>query len=187
MSMVLEQIMANKAVEHYAANRDEVHRHRSAKGGKNMMKRYVVLAAFAIMFVAPVFAQTNQPSGGFRSPAEKEKMKVAITVDGTDKIFIKSNELWIVHESFELPRDIKINGKKWVCQWDNNTSDRYTKLDPPFVPRPGSAVDVRKLQGRVGVQLIQSPSSANDFTAIIQIVDVPTGADKYAFEISWTK
>jgi hypothetical protein len=127
----------------------------------------------------------KQPADQPKKTAEKEKMKVAITVDGADKIFVKSNELWIVHESFDLPRDIKIDGKKWICQWDNNTSDRYTKLDPPFVPRPGSVVDVHKLQGRSAVQLIQSPSSMNGFTAIILINDAAPGADKYAFVISW--
>jgi len=50
--------------------------------------------------------------------------------------------------------------------------------------RPGT-VNVRKIRGRGSVTIVQQPSSQNDFTAVIQVVDPNGGADNYEVEISW--
>jgi len=50
--------------------------------------------------------------------------------------------------------------------------------------RPGS-VTVRKRNGRGTVMVLEQPSFANDFTAVIQIFDQGSGADNYEVEISW--
>ncbi len=116
-----------------------------------------------------------------------EKLKIVLTVDGTDKIFIQGTDLWIVHETFELPSEIKINGRKWDCQWDKNASDHFTGLDPAFNPKAGAPIELRKSKGRGGVQIIEKPTSENGFTACIQIADVASGADRYEFTLTWEK
>lgn len=55
---------------------------------------------------------------------------------------------------------------------------------------PLSATDVTvrvvKIDGRSSrVSVVQQPSSANDFTAIIEIQDERGGSDEYFVEISW--
>lgn len=50
--------------------------------------------------------------------------------------------------------------------------------------RPGS-VSVRKIRGRGNVRVLEQPSWANGFVAVIQIFDANGGADNYEVEISW--
>jgi hypothetical protein len=50
--------------------------------------------------------------------------------------------------------------------------------------RPGN-VSVRKRNGRGSVSILQQPSAANDYVAVIQINDPQGGADNYEIEITW--
>ncbi len=50
--------------------------------------------------------------------------------------------------------------------------------------RPGT-VNIRKREGRGSVTVIQQPSRANDYVAIVQIFDPGGGADNYAVDITW--
>lgn len=56
-------------------------------------------------------------------------------------------------------------------------------------PLPSSEVpvSVKKRDGRGRVELIQTPSSANDYTAIVRIEDDKGGADDYDFELRWPR
>jgi len=46
-------------------------------------------------------------------------------------------------------------------------------------------VSVNKLSGRGTVRVLQQPSRANDFTAVIEIYDTGGGAQEYRLEIVW--
>ena len=55
------------------------------------------------------------------------------------------------------------------------------------LPTENVQVSVNKKDGRGNVKVIQQPSSENNFTAIVQILDKSGGAREYVLEISWTK
>lgn len=55
------------------------------------------------------------------------------------------------------------------------------------LPSEDVQVSVSKKDGRGTVKVIQQPSSDNNFTAIIQILDKNGGAREYELEISWTR
>lgn len=144
-----------------------------------------ILIVTVLLFTAPFISMAQQDVPRLSRPPDQ--LRVSLVVDGTDKIYVQGSSLWIVHETFVLPSNIKINGRKWDCQWTGNASDRYDQIDPVFKPLPGSDVDLRKTKGREGVQVIEKPTEANGFTACIQIADIASGADKYEFVLSWEK
>lgn len=51
--------------------------------------------------------------------------------------------------------------------------------------RRAITVELASKKGRGSVEIIQQPSSANDFTAVIRIKDPKGGSSKYEFEILW--
>jgi hypothetical protein len=53
------------------------------------------------------------------------------------------------------------------------------------LPRRSINVDVNKLRGRGEVNLVQQPSSNNNYTAIVEINDSDSGADTYDLELTW--
>jgi hypothetical protein len=48
-------------------------------------------------------------------------------------------------------------------------------------------VSVEKREGRGHVELIQTPDSGNDYTAIIKIEDTKGGSDDYDIELRWPR
>ena len=52
---------------------------------------------------------------------------------------------------------------------------------------PGAEVPVslRQLEGRGRIELIQSPSAENDYTAVVRVEDPRSGDDTYEFELTW--
>ena len=48
-------------------------------------------------------------------------------------------------------------------------------------------VALHKLEGRGVMELVQSPSAQNDYTAVVRIVDEESGADDYEFELRWRR
>ncbi len=55
----------------------------------------------------------------------------------------------------------------------------------PGLPRSDSFVTVNKLDGRGSASVVQQPSRANGYTAIVRIEDSKSGADQYVLDISW--
>ena len=53
------------------------------------------------------------------------------------------------------------------------------------LPRRSTVVTAQKTEGRGDVFVIQQPNRANDFTAIVQVVDSRGGADNYRVDIAW--
>ncbi len=54
------------------------------------------------------------------------------------------------------------------------------------LPRRPSTVSVIKRDGRGNAFVLQQPTRANNYTAIIQVSDDKSGADNYRLDISWT-
>lgn len=55
----------------------------------------------------------------------------------------------------------------------------------PLPRRELSEVDLRKVEGRDDVEIIQRPSASNGYTLVFEIHDDDGGADNYVIEISW--
>ncbi len=53
------------------------------------------------------------------------------------------------------------------------------------MPRRRVNVNVEKLRGRGNVEVVEQPSSRNNFTAIVRIRDTKGGADDYEIEVYW--
>lgn len=54
------------------------------------------------------------------------------------------------------------------------------------LPRRNVTVQVNKREGRGDVRVIQQPSRANNFAAVIQVYDSRGGRDNYGIEVTWT-
>ncbi len=57
-------------------------------------------------------------------------------------------------------------------------------FDSPL-PRQEVKMNLRKLNGRGSVDLIEEPSRRNDYSAVVRIRDKKSGTDDYEFELSW--
>lgn len=53
------------------------------------------------------------------------------------------------------------------------------------LPQRDASVGITKMQGRGNVRVLQQPSSANNYTAIIEIADSDGGAREYRLDIFW--
>ena len=66
------------------------------------------------------------------------------------------------------------------------TQERRARFQSPL-PERDVPVSLHKIDGRGDVELVQAPSSANDYTAVIRIEDDKNGADTYEFELTWRR
>jgi len=62
--------------------------------------------------------------------------------------------------------------------------DENVSFDSPL-PRQERRMNLRKLNGRGSVDLIEEPSSRNDYSAVVRIRDKKSGTDEYEFELRW--
>ena len=53
------------------------------------------------------------------------------------------------------------------------------------MPRRRVNVNVEKLRGRGTVEVVEQPSSRNNFTAIVRLRDNKGGTDDYEIEVYW--
>lgn len=68
------------------------------------------------------------------------------------------------------------------------TGDRVRNEDFSFespLPRQELRMNLRKLNGRGSVDLIEEPSRRNDYSAVVRIRDKKAGTDDYEFELTW--
>ncbi len=68
----------------------------------------------------------------------------------------------------------------------SGTQVRSATFSAPL-PHSEVPVSVKKRDGRGKVELIQSPSASNGYTAIVRIQDDKGGADDYDFELRWPR
>ncbi len=62
--------------------------------------------------------------------------------------------------------------------------DENVSFDSPL-PRQERRMNLRKLNGRGSVDLLEEPSRRNGFSAVVRIRDKKSGTDDYAFELRW--
>lgn len=117
--------------------------------------------------------------------AGTRKMTFKAYVDGTDVVKLRGHEVWIEHKEWQLPNRITVNGKKWVPQWDGNTSTQYS-LGWGFSHPRAESIKLTKRVGRGTIAIAERPSPENQETLSIQMDDGAFGgADWYEFVVSW--
>lgn len=83
---------------------------------------------------------------------------------------------------------IEIRGDRHTVtdEGGDGVSERRARFDASL-PMRDVPVSVRKIDGRGDVELLQTPSEENDFTAVVVIEDDKNGADDYEFELRWNR
>ncbi|MGE3467364.1 MAG: hypothetical protein AB7J13_10565 [Pyrinomonadaceae bacterium] len=87
-------------------------------------------------------------------------------IDHTVNIMIEGSDVWA--------EEIRTSGPTGVTHNING-----------YLAHRAGNVRVRKLSGRGTVKVLEQPSLANGFMAIVQVFDPGSGADNYRLEISW--
>jgi hypothetical protein len=84
--------------------------------------------------------------------------------------------------------EIEIQGRRHQVK-DGGGSGTREKSASFSAPLPSSEVPVSvdKRDGRGRVELVQTPSSSNGYTAVVRIDDDKSGADDYQFELRWPR
>ncbi len=62
--------------------------------------------------------------------------------------------------------------------------DENYSFDSPL-PRQELRLNLRKLNGRGSVDVVEEPSRRNDYSAVVRIRDKKSGTDDYEFELRW--
>lgn len=111
--------------------------------------------------------------GGFGSgqpvpPGAEGGMNWQGNVDGTVRILVQRRQATVTTVSGRNPSAVVANFQR---------------------PLPRRAVDVnlRVIEGRGVVRILQQPNRNNGFAALIEIIDPRGGADRYAFELDWDR
>lgn len=66
----------------------------------------------------------------------------------------------------------------------SGTQERRSQFSDAL-PSSDVPVSLHKVHGRGKVELVQTPSRSNDYTAVVRIEDDKGGADNYEFELTW--
>jgi len=69
-------------------------------------------------------------------------------------------------------------------QTGDRVRDENFSFDSPL-PRQELRLNLKKLEGRGSVELIEEPSRRNDYSAVVRIRDKNSGTDEYEFELRW--
>jgi hypothetical protein len=101
-----------------------------------------------------------------RGAADHGTFRWSGRVDGSDYIELRSDRVTVRH-----------------VQAQPIAEATYDARNP--LPRHPVNVQLNKLRGRGNVMLVQQPSAANNFTAVVYIEDNKSGNDLYEFELSW--
>lgn len=87
-------------------------------------------------------------------------------VDGRDLIYIRGNNLWVDHRDGQPVYEMN-----------------HSFYNP--LPNRQCAVNIRQVNGRGNVRVIEQPSPYNNYTAVIQVEDRDSGSDFYNLDIDW--
>jgi hypothetical protein len=117
--------------------------------------------------------------------AGPRKLTFKAFVDGTDVVKLRGPNLWIEHQTWQLPDQITVNGKKWSPQWNGGTSAPY-KLGWGFYQRRAAKIKLTNQIGRGTITIKEMPNPENQETLSIQLDDgAYGGADWYEFVVAW--
>jgi hypothetical protein len=108
-------------------------------------------------------AYPNNTSGTYGGSG----MRWSGRVDGTIRVTVQGNRAWAQ----------RISG--------GPISDERVSMGASLPRQNFGDVDVNKLQGRGDVDMVQRPSSNNNYTLIFEIEDDDAGADYYEVEVTW--
>jgi hypothetical protein len=88
----------------------------------------------------------------------------------------------------DIGAEIQIRGDDYRVNdmGGSGTQERRARFGSPL-PLSSVPVSLRKIDGRGKVELLQTPDSSNDYTAIVRIEDDKSGADDYEFELTWRR
>lgn len=127
---------------------------------------------------APFFA--NRPSGNL-----SRKIVFKGLIDAGDNLIIQDGKLSIQHIDWSKPKDISVNGIKWVPEWNDNKSDNFTGFTPPLAPFQGSTVSVKKVKTKGDVTVLEPPTEANGNKLVIHLQDKWSGASEFEVHVTW--
>ncbi|MGE5488994.1 MAG: hypothetical protein ACM3ZB_14355 [bacterium] len=74
---------------------------------------------------------------------------------------------------------------RWEIVSGQAVTEQQAEFSAPLPEAPGLKWSVAKQAGRGSVELVQTPSAENGYTAIIRIEDPQSGADFYRLRLSW--
>ncbi len=84
--------------------------------------------------------------------------------------------------------EIEVQGRRHTVKDEggSGTRERSATFSEPL-PDSDIPVSIEKLDGRGRVELVQTPDSGNDYTAVIKIEDDKSGSDDYEIELRWPR
>ncbi len=88
--------------------------------------------------------------------------------------------------SVDIGVEIRIHGESHELDdmGGRGTQEISARFDEPL-PARDVAISLDKKDGRGDVELIETPSAGNNYTAVVRIEDDKGGADMYEFELRW--
>lgn len=130
-------------------------------------------SAISMLLVAPtaVWAQYGGGYGrgnGRGDNSGRELFEWTGRVDREVQISMQNNDVWT-----------RASG------WGNGENSRGRSRVDSRLPRSDGYVSVRVLDGRGNVDVIQQPSSRNNYTAVVRIRDAGAGQDRYRIVTYW--
>lgn len=142
----------------------------------------------------PTHAQTTSPA---RDPDEPETIagtiRISAFVDGLSDLYLQGNTARWQHREYEAPGLTTINGVDWTPifpgspphNFCNCSSDTFTAVSPAL-PTSDMTLNLSVISVRSGasVQIVQQPTFANSYEAIVSFDDTsPGGADTLVVEL----
>ena len=84
--------------------------------------------------------------------------------------------------------EIEIRGREHRVKDEGGQGTREKSANfTAALPLADAPVSLKKHDGRGRVELVQTPSRGNNFTAVVRIEDSKNGADDYDFELRWPR
>jgi len=86
----------------------------------------------------------------------------------------------------DVGAEIRIHGAEHLIDGSGGEgTQEYRSRFTSALPESEVPVSLRHIEGRGSVELWQSPSAENNYTAIVRIEDTSSGSDTYEFELTW--
>ncbi|HXV59053.1 MAG TPA: hypothetical protein VEK15_00050 [Vicinamibacteria bacterium] len=180
--------------------------HVSAKPIQNQEHRFTAPLPFAEVELDLEIIEGRGTIRLMEQPSQRNQFTAVVRVDDQDKSGDGDYEFeltWSREETkdrdayssvfrwrgrVDIACDIEVRGSHHQVkdQGGAGTHEKSASFTAPL-PASDTPVSVDKLDGRGSVELVQTPSPANGFTAVVRIEDPKGGADDYDFELRWPR
>ena len=88
----------------------------------------------------------------------------------------------------DIGAEIRVHGGEYeVSDVGGQGTQEYRSRFTSDLPEAEVPISLRQLDGRGRIELIQTPSAENAYTAVVRIEDSDSGDDTYSFELSWLR